>query len=689
MKNIIASLFLMGTLATTAQVDRSMQPKPGPAPEINLGTPETFSLDNGLQVIVVENHKLPRVAYNLSLDNPPVAEGDIVGVSSILSGMLGKGSKKTAKDAFNEEVDYLGASMNFNANGVYASGLSKYSDRILELMAEGATDPNFTQEEFETEKTKEKENLKSVEKSVSQVASIVSQSLAYGKNTAMGEFETQESLDKVKLEDVENFYASNFLPNNAYLVIVGDVKYKKIKKLVKKNFEDWKKGDAPENKMSPATNLDNLSINFVDMENAVQSEVIVENIVDLKMSDPDYFPAIIANQILGGGGEARLFQNLREDKGYTYGAYSSLGNSKFGSSLFSASASVRNVVTDSSVVAFLEEIQDFRQNAIEDIDLKNAKARYVGNFVRSLEQPATIAQFALNIETENLPDDFYKTYLSKVNAVTIPQVQAAAKKYFMLDNARVVVVGKGAEVLENLEKIEFNGKNVPVSYYDKMANEVEKPNYESSVPEGVTSETVLNSYIEALGGEDRLKEAKSMVMKAGAEVQGMKLSMEMKKSSKNQFLQEIAMMGNVMSKQVFDGEKGYVMAQGQKMDLTEEQMKSMKDEASLFPELDYVNADNVSLEGIQKVNGKDAYMVKVTDTKTNFYDVESGLKVKEQTVMEANGQSMTQALEMSDYKAVDGIMFPYMLSTSFGPQKVDFNVSEIILNKGVADADFK
>ncbi|WP_031426787.1 M16 family metallopeptidase [Flavimarina sp. Hel_I_48] len=689
MKNILFSLLFISSLVATAQIDRSVQPKPGPAPEINLGVPETFSLDNGLKVIVVENHKLPRVTFNLSLDNPPVVEGEIAGVSSILSGMLGKGSSTIAKDAYNEEVDYLGASMNFSANGVSASGLSKYSERILELMSEAAIHPNFTQEEFDTERTKEKENLKSAEKSVPQVAAVVSQSLAYGKNTAKGEFETQESLDRVKLDDVKSFYNTNFLPNNAYLVVVGDVKSNKIKKQIKSNFKDWKKGNAPANDPASAKNLDNTTINFVDMPNAVQSEVIVENTIDLKMSDPDYFPAIIANQILGGGGEARLFQNLREDKGYTYGAYSSLGNSKFGSSLFSASASVRNVVTDSSVVAFLKEIQDFRKNKIKDIDLENAKARYVGSFVRSLEQPATIAQFAINIETENLPDDFYKTYLSKINAVTKEQVQTVAQKYFMLDNARIVVVGKGSEVLENLEKVQFKGKAIPITYYDKEANEVEKPSYESAIPEGITAQTVLNKYIETIGGEEKLKTVKSIVMMAAAEIQGMKLSMEMKKSDKGQFLQEIAMMGNVMSKQVYDGKEGYAMAQGQKMELSAEQLVAMKEEAALFPELDYLTAENTSLDGMQKVDGKDAYLVKVSDKKTNFYDAESGLKIKEVSTVEANGQTMTQALELGNYEAVDGILFPYMLSTSFGPQKVDFNVSEIMLNAGVKEDDFE
>ena len=530
MKKLILSILVISGFTATAQIDRSIRPEPGPAPEINIGTPQTFELKNGLKVIVVENHKLPRVSYNLSLDNPPIREGEKVGVSNIMSSILGKGSTTMAKDAFNEEVDYIGASVSFGSSFAYASGLSKYSDRILELMADAAINPNFTKEEFDTEQTKAKENLKSTEKSVARTAAVVSQGLAYGKGTAKGEFETQESLEKVSLQDVVDFYKKTWTPQEAYLVIVGDIKFKQLKKEVKEAFGDWEKTAAPAGDLAASENLSNMEINFVDMPNAVQSEVMVENLIDLKMGDPDYLPALIANQILGGGGEARLFQNLREDKGYTYGAYSNLGSSKYGSSIFSASASVRNMVTDSSVVAFLEEIQKFRKEPISDEDLKNAKARYVGSFVRSLEQPSTIARFALNIETQGLPKDYYKNYLSRINAITKEDVQNAANKYFMLDNSRIVVVGKASEVLENLKNVKYNGKNIPVTYYDTAINEVPEPEISVSVPDGVTAATVLKQYVDAIGGKEKLKAVKSIVMKAGAEIQGQKVGYDLKKN---------------------------------------------------------------------------------------------------------------------------------------------------------------
>ena len=181
---LVTSLFL--TVIMQAQ-DRS-QPKPGPAPTINIKKPQTFSLPNGLKVLVVEDHKLPRVTFNLSLDNSPFAEGNKKGVENLTSSLLGNGSKKISKDAYNEEIDFLGADINLSTSGAYASGLSKYSKRILELMADGALNPNFTQEEFDKAKEKLIEGLKTQEKSVTAVAGRVENVLAYGKNSPYGEY---------------------------------------------------------------------------------------------------------------------------------------------------------------------------------------------------------------------------------------------------------------------------------------------------------------------------------------------------------------------------------------------------------------------------------------------------------------------------------------------------------------------
>ena len=178
-KYLVILLTALFTLGINAQIDRSKQPEPGPAPKINLDKPNSFELMNGLKVMVVENHKLPRVRIQLEIDNPPVLEGDKAGVQSLTGSLLGQGSTNMSKDDFNEEVDFLGATVNIGAQGAFASSLSKYFPRILELMADMALNPSFNQEEFEKEKNILLTSLKSQEKDVSAISDRVQLALAY------------------------------------------------------------------------------------------------------------------------------------------------------------------------------------------------------------------------------------------------------------------------------------------------------------------------------------------------------------------------------------------------------------------------------------------------------------------------------------------------------------------------------
>ena len=688
MKKIILSLVIaLTTVSLYAQIDRTRMPEAGPAPTINLEEPTRFELKNGLTVMVVENHKLPRVSIQLSIDNPPSLEGEKAGVSSLAAGLLGNGSTNISKDAFNEEVDFLGASLNFGASSAFASSLSKYFPRILELMADAAINPNFTEEEFQKEKEKLLTGLKSQEKDVSAMAGRVQSAIAYGKEHPYGEFATEETVNKVSLEDAKKFYQTYFNPNNAYLVIIGDVDTKAVKKLVKKHFNSWEKGAQVLTNWKNPVASNEATINFIDMPNAVQSEVSVQNVVNLQMKDPDYLPTLMANRILGGGGSARLFQNLREDKAYTYGSYSSIGNSKYVPSRFRAYASVRNAVTDSAAVQILEEIQKITAEPVTQKELDAAKATYVGNFVMALERPSTIANYALNIETEGLPKDFYKTYLERINAITVADVQQAAGKYFSTENTQVVVTGKGKEVLENLEKMTFQGKKLPVKYFNTNADQVEKPEYKMELPAGVTAQSVIENYLDAIGGRAVLEKVKTVSIFASGEVQGMALNFQLIRTSDNQFMQNIEMMGRSMSKQVFNGENGYAMMQGQKMNLNPQQAAMIKDEAQPFYELN-LDPEAISLEGIEKVDGENAYKVKVSGNRVAFYNVDSGQKIQEITTTEMMGQTIESTMKFGDYKEASGIMFPFYLGQMMGPQLIEFTIEKIDVNSGVTAEDF-
>ncbi|SDI84296.1 Predicted Zn-dependent peptidase [Flavobacterium glycines] len=451
------------------QAQERKQPLAGKPPVVNIKKPLNFTLTNGLKVMVVENHKLPKVTFNLTIDNPPFLEGNKKGVDELCSSLIGNGSTKISKEDFNEEVDFMGASISFSSNSAYASSLSKFSKRTLELLAYGALDPKFTQEELDKEKAKSIEGLRSQEKSVSSIANRVVNALAYGKNHPSGEFTTEETIASITLEDVINNYKKRFVPQNAYLAIVGDVKYNEIKPIIEELFGSWQKTTVNAISYPDPKNTEVTEINFIDVPNAVQSEISVVNTYNLKMNDKDFFPAVIANYILGGGFNSYLNMNLREAHGWTYGASTSIGAGKYVTSVRSSSA-VKNNVTDSAVVEFIKEIKRIRTEKVTTEALENAKAGYIGRFVMKAEKPESVARYALNTETENLPADFYENYIKNVNAVTKEDVMAAANKYFLIDNSRIVIVGKGKEVLPGLEKL-----NIPIFYFDKYGNPVEKP----------------------------------------------------------------------------------------------------------------------------------------------------------------------------------------------------------------------
>jgi len=673
---LATSLFL----TLTMQAQERPQPKPGPAPKINIGKPQTFELPNGLKVLVVENNKLPRVSYNLSIDNAPYSEGNKKGVSDMTSSMLGNGTKTISKNDFNEEVDFLGASINFSSDGAFASGLSKYSKRIMELMADGALNPVFTQEEFEKEKAKLIEGLKADEKSVPSIARRVERVLAYGKNHPKGEYLSEETINTISLNDVIQNYTSYFTPENAYLVIVGDVKFAEVKTTVEKLFGAWKKATAPQVNYSDPKDVQYTQINFVDASNAVQSEISAVHITKLKMTDKDYFAAIVANQILGGDFNSYLNMNLREAHGWTYGARSSLRGNKYVGN-FSASTQVRNAVTDSAVVEILKEIKRIRTEKVSEETLKNVKAGYIGKFVMDIEKPATVARYALQTKTQGLPTDFYENYIKNINAVTADDVLRVSKKYFLAENLRIVVVSKGAEVIPGLEKL-----NIPIFYFDKYGNKVEKP-VAKTVSADVTAKSVLDKYIAAIGGQKAVSDVKSIMTTSSGTVQGMALEMTTKVTSSNKLAVEMKAMGTTMMKQVVNENGAYMVQQGQRKDFTGDDLKEMQAGAVPFEELTLANNKDITLGAVENINGTDAYAVK-NGKSTYYFDVKTGLKIAEAKELEQGGQKMTQMTYYSDYKEVKGIKVPHKTMLNIGVE-LELTTSDVKINEGVTDEDFK
>ena len=688
MKKIILIITaLIFTLNINAQLDRSVMPTGGPSPKIKLDKPKEFKLKNGIKVLVVENHKLPRVNYSLRFDRKPIVEGEKAGVISLLGSMLGNGTTSISKDEFNEEVDFLGASVNVGFGSGFAFTLTKNNERVLDLFSDAVINPLLTEEEFEKEKEKLIEGLKSQKKDIDAISGRVGDALSYGKNHAYGEFITEQTIDNISFQDILDYHAKYFIPNNVYIVVIGDVNYKNVKSLISEKFGAWKKGkniDDPEPVLTENVAL--TEINFVDLPTATQSAIQVTNNVDLKMTDEDYFAALMANDILGGGGEGYLFKNLREDKGYTYGAYSGIGSNRYGVSKFRAGAKVRNMVTDSAVSEIVKEISRIRLEKVDSELLKNAKAKYVGSFIRNAENPQTIAGYALNIKLNNLPDDYYESYLENINSVSEADVKKAANKHFKIANTRIVVVGKGSDVVANLEEVGF-----PINYYDQYANPIAKPIFNKAIPEGLTAVDVINNYISAVGGKSNLESVNTVVMKADVTIPGApfapQATMRQKLPNKSSFVIEVNMQGQKMtlSKTTFDGERGYSEMQGQRVEFDEKQLDENKKIKGIFEEL-YFKPEELELVSINSVNYQDAYKVKVTvDGKEShrYYSVESGLLLSKEDTDDNNNVVTTN---YGDYQSVQNVMFPFYMELP--AQKLEFKTSSIEINKEIKDSSF-
>lgn len=680
MKKIIYIAFaVLLSVSLQAQVDRSVQPKPGPAPKVNLGKPQTFELPNGLKVMVVENHKLPRVSFYLSLDNPPSLEGDLKGVDNLTSSLLGNGTSKIRKDEYNQQLDYYGANIYFSLGYVGGSSLSRYFPQVLSLVSQGVLDPLFTEEDLEKERAITLDALKIEEKSAQSIARRLRQTLVFGKNHPKGEFITEESANKVTLADVKNNYKKYFVPENAYLVIVGDVKFDEVKKLVTKDFTAWKKGIASKSVYNEPVNLNKTEINFIDVPNAVQSEISVNNVVTLKMTDSDYYAAILASDILGGSANGRLFLNLREAHGWTYGSYSSMNGDRRTTS-FTATASVRNAVTDSAVVEILKEIDRIRTTIPAQDELDLAKASIIGNFVMNAEKPETVARLSLREKTQSLPADFYENFIKNVDAVTLEQVRDAASKYILNEGTRIIIVGKASDILAGIENL-----NIPIKYFDNYGNLTDKPQ-EKAVDQNVTVENILRKYIDAIGGEEALQNVETLMYTAKANIQGQELTLVKKETADGKSAQEMTAMGMTLLKSVFDGQKGYAEVQGMRQDMTADDISELK-YRGVFPELQMLNSKTLKLDGIENIEGVDAYKLVDGDI-AYFYDINSGLKAGESLKKEVTpGQIIDQRGTYSDYKQVGDVKIPHKLTMNVGVEVV-FNIDDVQVNTGVSPDDF-
>jgi len=460
LSGIIGVLFMTGQAVGQTTLDRSKQPPGQPVPEVKLPTIQKTTLSNGLKVLLVENHELPLVAFNLVINAGTEFDPlDQPGLSAITADMMDEGTKSRTALQIADEIDFIGASMDFRAttDGAFASlnTLTKHMDVALNVFADVLVRPTFPQSEFERIK---KEQLTSILQQKDRPGTIANNAfnyIVYGPEHPYGinSSGTESSISNLTRETVVSFYENHYHPNNATMIIVGDVSLASVSPKLEKAFSEWKKGKDQTASFPATPQVDKRRVYMIDKPGAAQSEVRI-GYPALARNAADYQAVNLMNRVLGGQFSSRLNINLREKHGYTYGARSSFSfNKKPGP--FIASAAVTTAKTDSSILEFLSEIDLMHNEGVTANELDFVKKGFTGNFALSFETPSQIANALRNLVLYNLPDDYYQTYLQAIDKVTLDEVKTAAKKYLDSSKMAVVFVGDLSVVRESVERMNF------------------------------------------------------------------------------------------------------------------------------------------------------------------------------------------------------------------------------------------
>lgn len=633
---------------------RAKAPAAGPAPVIKLGDFQDFKLDNGLQVILVENHKLPRVSYQLFVDVPPIMEGKNAGASGMMGSMLRRATSTKSKEEIDEAIDFIGATLNTGGSGAFAATISKYKETLMEMMAEVVLDAQFPEAEFAKVKSEAEANLQSALNNPAAIANRVQSVVTYGKDHPYGELTTSETLANITVEVVRDFYDTYFVPNRSYLVMVGDLTRTEAEKLAKDAFSSWKAKEVKVEEFPLPQRPAGVTVNFVPRTGAVQSNIVVSHPVDVKPGTTKSLHAGILNRILGTGFNGRLNQNLREDKAFSYGARSSVNSSEVVGS-FSASSDVRNEVTDSAVTEFMYELVKISKEPVTADELNRSKSQIAGTFGRALESPQQIASYALSTIRYGLDRDYYPTYLKKVESASANDLLEVGKEIITPGNTNIIVVGDKA-VAEKLAKFATSGK---VNYFDANGDPL---NMEAmAAPTDISPKSILMGYINAIGGAEAIAKVKNFALTMEASVQGQTLVQTLVKEGGTKFNSQTTMMGMVMMDQRFNDGMAKMVQQGQTMPDNPEATASLAEQTALFPMVDLMQKlGQVSVTGTEMVDGKPAIVLTVegaSGSAQHFFDKETMLQVRR---IQKQGQQ-TITVDIGDYREVGGVKMPYSM----------------------------
>lgn len=451
-------------------------PEPKPDPQLRLPQIQHRKLSNGLEVVIVEHHELPVVNMNLVIKAGAASDGaQRAGLASLTADLLDEGTRTRSALELSDAFNAIGAQLNVNSNWDSSSAgvltLTRHFDKALELYTDVITNPAFKTDEMTRLLSRRKAAVKQQRDNANAVANVVYSSILYGPDHPYGHpaFGDEKSLAEIGDADVRMFYNKFYRPNNATLIVVGDVTADNLMPKLENSFSAWKAGDVPRIEIPEPAARDRAGLYIVDRPGSAQSVISIGQIGAAR-STPDYFPLLVLNSMLGGQFVSRVNLNLREDKGYSYGARTAFTYRR-GRGPFTASAGVFTNVTKESVAEFMKELRGIRGDIpITQKELEFAKQAIIRAFPRGFETPAQIGGRLEDVVVYGLPDDYFNRYIQRVSAVTLADVNRVARQYLDPSKMAILVVGDRKEIEPGLRSLQEIGATI--TYVDSEGKPV-------------------------------------------------------------------------------------------------------------------------------------------------------------------------------------------------------------------------
>ncbi len=688
-KKIILILMLVlsaGYIYAQEKIDFSRKPEALPAESFKFPDYIETKLENGTKVFIVQDREQPTISIRLLIPGGSVLDGNKPGIADLMTDMVTKGAGEMTALQIAETLDGIGADVSASANKDYiaysASGLKKHMDKILKVFANVLIHPTFPQNEFDKLIPQKLAGLKNEKTDPAKIASDLSDMVVYGKLHPYGLFETEKSIKSITINDLKSYYNAVIKPNNASIVVVGDVNEKEIVNALNNALKDWQPGKTAFIQIPPAQSMP-LGVYFIERPGSVQSYVSLVSVAPAR-KDPDWEIESLASSIMGGGFGSRLFRILREEHSYTYSPRASLSSNKFVNK-FVAYANVRNSVTDSSLTIMIDLLRKLANEPSPNEEIGRVKQHSVGQYMMAFEEPGFLARIIQNADFNGIPIQRVKSWHTRYLNISPYEVMEVAKTYMEPEKSFIVVVG-APEMRTKLEKFgpvfDYNLDLDPISGKDAKMENV-----------SIDAEELIEKYTDAIGGNDILDKINTMtidskvVLNAGG--QEMHGTMKQIFKAPNKLFRNLDLS---VVKQEFwcDGTQVWSKSQQGLQEIKDKELEKSKLNSVIFKDAKLLTL-GFKCKVLGKQNGMlvmEAANPELNESKKYYYDEKTFLISKIEEMTEGPRGEMFVTTEYNDYKTINGITVP-MKILSTNPMYSITSENTYKFNEEVDDSTFQ